>query len=152
MKNDWKRLPEHMLAKVRAGADVLTEASWQQQVTDLADILGWRWYHTHDSRRSPAGFPDLVLVNVRRGRTIFAELKTDRGKVSAAQQQWLDDLDAASQETYVWRPRDWRAVVVTLQARDATDAGIARGQVIALQRVGSGALTKEEYAIKGYFA
>ena len=39
-----------------------TEKQFQQSVVEVARTLKWRVYHTHDSRRSAAGFPDLVLT------------------------------------------------------------------------------------------
>ena len=85
-----------------------------QWVIDLADLLGWLVYHTHDSRRSAAGFPDLVFV--RGERLIVAELKTERGRVSNAQSAWLAALDAISGiETYVWRPNDWPVIETMLR-------------------------------------
>lgn len=91
-----------------------TEKAWQAVVLDLARALGWRAYHTHDSRRSAAGFPDLVLV---RDRVIFAELKTATGRLSADQQVWLHELEHAGADVHIWRPSDYDAVVATLRAR-----------------------------------
>jgi hypothetical protein len=91
----------------------LTERQWQAQVVDAARLLGWRVYHTHDSRRSEPGWPDLALV---RDRLIMAELKTDRGRVSLAQREWLDALRAADVETYLWRPADWDDVIAILKS------------------------------------
>jgi VRR-NUC domain len=48
-----------------------------------------------------SGFPDLVLV---RDRVIFAELKREGGKLSAAQREWVEALEKAGAETYVWFP------------------------------------------------
>ncbi|MDR4533224.1 VRR-NUC domain-containing protein [Glutamicibacter sp. PS] len=93
--------------KVRHPVLDWTEEAFQNEVISAAKGLGFtKIYHTHDSRRSPAGFPDLVLVHPRRG-VIFAELKSERGRVSDAQQAWLEDLRAAGQVAYVWRPMDW---------------------------------------------
>lgn len=87
------------------------EASFQAQVVKLAKLLGWRHYHTHDSRRSPGGFPDLVLV--KKGRlVIYAELKSDTGKPTEEQTSWLDDLRAAAGlHVYLWRPSDFPEIV-----------------------------------------
>lgn len=84
----------------------IDEKAWQDDVETTAARLGWhRRYHTFDSRRSTYGFPDLVLV--RRPRLIFAELKTETGRLTRDQQDWLEDLDACGPaETYVWRPSD----------------------------------------------
>lgn len=83
----------------------LSEKQFQQRVTDLCDVLHLRYYHTYDSRRSPSGFPDLVIV----GPTgcIFVELKKENGKVTTRQQEWLDDLRTAGQVAVVWHPSDW---------------------------------------------
>ena len=77
-------------------------------VIELAGYLGWRHYHTHDSRRSSAGFPDLVLV--RGDRLMFVELKSERGKVSKEQDEWLDALRATGIEAKVYRPSEWAAI------------------------------------------
>lgn len=85
-----------------------TEAQFERAVVELAQAFGWLDYHTRDSRRSNPGFPDLVLV--RADRLIFAELKSEKGRVAPAQQQWLDALAATCHRAlgvYVWRPSDW---------------------------------------------
>lgn len=87
-----------------ADAPKITEREWQVTIETLARWCGWRVYHTYDSRRSNAGFPDLVLVHPD-GRLIFAELKTETGKVTKAQEAWLHDLESADKPTaVVWRP------------------------------------------------
>jgi hypothetical protein len=92
---------------------MLRERDWQTRVVDYARLRGWRSYHTHDSRRSVPGFPDLVLV--RRGRCLFAELKSDTGRVSQAQHEWLADLaDVPGLEVHLWRPGDWLIVMEVL--------------------------------------
>ena len=93
----------------------MREAEWQQQVIELATLSGWIVYHTHDSRHSAAGFPDLVLA--RPGELLMRELKTDIGKVRPEQQAWLDALQAAGADVDVWRPRDTAAVIERLRRR-----------------------------------
>lgn len=83
----------------------MSEKEFQSAVIALSHRLGYRYYHTHDSRRSPSGFPDLVLV--RAHRCIFVELKSVDGIVSASQANWMDDLRAAGQEVYLCRPADF---------------------------------------------
>jgi hypothetical protein len=82
-----------------------SERGFMESLLMYARLMGWRVYHTHDSRRSEEGFPDLVMV--RRGVEIFVELKTESGVVSGEQQAWLDDLAATPNGVYVWRPGDW---------------------------------------------
>ena len=68
-------------------ADVVSETDFQQTVIKMARALGWRVYHTHDSRRSDPGFPDLCMV--RDGQLRFMELKSEKGNLTPAQAQWL---------------------------------------------------------------
>lgn len=93
-----------------SGRDVLlwalTESQWQAQVLEWAKRAGWTHYHTHDSRKSPGGFPDLVLA--RPGRmVVFAELKTMRGIELPSQKAWRALLNGAvGCQAYLWRPSD----------------------------------------------
>ena len=70
----------------------------------LARKLGWKVFHDFDSRRNEPGFPDLVLV---RDRVIFAELKTERGRVSKEQIAWIHAIKSAGTYAAIWRPSDW---------------------------------------------
>lgn len=87
-----------------------------RDVTEVARMHGWLTYHTHRSDRSPAGFPDLCMVRClpnRDRRLIFAELKTEKGKVSPAQRHWLGALELVAEATgyvvqsFLWRPSDF---------------------------------------------
>jgi hypothetical protein len=107
----------------------LTEEAWQNQVIDLARLFGWHVHHTRPARTARGwatpiqghkGFPDLVLA--RAGRVIFAELKTDTGRLRPEQQEWQQELTAygsedadPTHEVYVWRPADRRRVEETLR-------------------------------------
>jgi hypothetical protein len=89
----------------------MSEADLQTNVLDAVRKLGGIAYHTHDSRRSAKGFPDLVIVFPRTGALLFVELKSTDGEVTAEQRQWLAALRAgarlAVREVYLWRPEDW---------------------------------------------
>ena len=92
----------------------INERTFQAAIVELAKLTGWRIYHAFDSRRSEAGFPDLVMT--RDGRILFAELKTERGRVSEAQREWLTALASCpGLEIYVWRPADWDAIERTMR-------------------------------------
>ena len=96
------RVAAASLADLHAAA--MSEAELEGGIrTILADLPSLRWYHTRDSRRSPSGFPDLVIVGER---VIYRELKTAKGKVTAAQAEWLHALVMAEQDACVWRPAD----------------------------------------------
>ncbi len=91
----------------------LTEAAFLQMVRDLARLCGWLVYHPHDSRRSEAGFPDLLLL--RGDVLLVAELKTDRGRLTPAQELWLLRFRTAGIPASVWRPRDWPLIQAALE-------------------------------------
>lgn len=115
--------------------DVL-EKDLQRTVIELAQVCGWqRIYHTHDSRRSQHGFPDLVLV---RERIVFLELKRDKGKLAPAQKLWLRALRDAGGEVYLIRPRDVDNLAAVLQAREPW------GKVVSLAELGLCAALEKE--------
>tara|TARA_R110000744_G_scaffold112956_1_gene211702 strand:+ start:277 stop:606 length:330 start_codon:yes stop_codon:yes gene_type:complete len=81
----------------------MSETTFLNWVMDLANQATWLVYHTHDSRRSQPGFPDLTMA--KGGRLIFAELKSEKGRVSPHQQVWLNQLEKIKGvEVYLWRP------------------------------------------------
>lgn len=98
----------------------IKEKQFQELVIQAARMTGWACYHTHDSRRSEPGYPDLHLVHGVRGESLFAELKTEKGQLSAAQKHWLAILAAAGQRAYVWRPSDWDSIERILVGREVT--------------------------------
>lgn len=108
-------LPSPVAAAARSGR--MTEAQLLAAVRKLARTCRWRAYHTHDSRRSEPGFPDLVLVSADRRRVIYAELKTDTGRLTGEQEAWLRDLAAAGCETAIWRPRHLPEIGGVLRGR-----------------------------------
>lgn len=87
-------------------ADAMTEAELMTLVRDLIRRLGLICYHTHNSRRSEPGWPDLAIVG---NRLILRELKTETGRLRPEQQGWIESLDAAGVDVAVWRPSDWRS-------------------------------------------
>ena len=97
----------------------MREAEFQAAVIELAELQGWRCYHTHDSRRSQPGYPDLTLC--RPPRLIFAECKTDTGRTSDDQDAWLDVLNHVQNAVpehvlvAVWRPCMWRDIEQALK-------------------------------------
>jgi len=94
----------------------ISEASFLQQVKALAYIHGWAFHHATPSMTSKGkwittgapGFPDLVMAHPERG-VIMAELKTTKGKTTAAQDGWMRAL-APHVECYLWRPEDLTAI------------------------------------------
>lgn len=74
----------------------------------LARRYDWLYYHTHDSRHSPRGFPDLLLAHPTPGRgPVYAwELKTNQGKLTMEQQLWLTALNGKTIDARLVRPAD----------------------------------------------
>jgi VRR-NUC domain len=96
----------------------LTEKRFQAQVVELARMSGFTTYHTYDSRRSSPGFPDLVIVKKGMGRPIFAELKTNKGKLSEPQEEWKEILEEIPGANYkLWRPSSWSEIEQILTRR-----------------------------------
>jgi hypothetical protein len=98
----------------------ITEDDFLATVIELATLCGWLIFHDYDSRRNPAGFPDLVLVHPHKTPgIIFAELKTNRGKLKTKQGDWLNKLAEVIDKiyrppmprehigVYLWRPQHW---------------------------------------------
>ena len=82
-------------------------------------------YHTHDSRNSQAGYPDLTLVHPRRGLIIFAELKTNTNYPTDEQRLWLAALKSATHNcpnisVELWKPKHWEAIIAQLGGIDPT--------------------------------
>lgn len=112
----------------------LSERDFMKQITDLAELRGFEWVHcragrTMDSWRTPMsgtmaqGWPDLCLMRAKDRRLIFAEVKTDVGKLTAEQERVLGQLDELTWpspgrrpqiEVVVWRPRFWDHIERTL--------------------------------------
>lgn len=95
-----------------------TEASFMRAVMQAAKLHGWECWHDVDSRKNAAGLPDLLLI--RNGVLLFAELKTDAGKLRPAQVRYQELLAAVEAKAggavrvFTWRPRDWGAIVKVL--------------------------------------
>lgn len=92
--------------------DHISERDLQATVVGMARGYGWMVYgvleQSRYAKRLSKGYPDLTLV--REGRLILAELKSEKGKLTPEQQQWLDTFLRYGQEhdgcceVYVWRP------------------------------------------------
>ena len=85
----------------------------QEWVRTDALELGLLYFHDHDSRRNYEGFPDTVLVGPigadGTARMMWRELKTQKGRTTPAQREWLDRLRACGHDVDVWRPEDYHS-------------------------------------------
>ena len=104
--------------------NLLSERDFKNSIVTLARDLGWLVHHDLPSQRAngswatatqgDSGFPDLVLVHpgdgARKPMVVFAELKTQRGKTTEGQEQWLTALRANGQLAFIWRPAQMQEI------------------------------------------
>ena len=92
----------------------IPEREFLRQIRDLANVFGWKIYHTHNSKHSEKGYPDVTLV--RDGDLIFSELKTNSGRLTPEQTQWIEALgQCRTVEACIWRPSQWDRIVERLR-------------------------------------
>lgn len=93
------------------------EADFLRAILDLAHQLGWLAAHHPDSRRlvGDAGLPDLVLAKPGHDPWLW-ELKTDAGRVSRKQRDWVY---AIGPRALVVRPKDLRSGMVAAMLQEA---------------------------------
>lgn len=95
--------------------DTELEKDFQDRVTSLAVLLGWRIYSIPDSRRATvAGWPDLTMWHPNKLRFFMAELKREKGRLSKAQELVIAELRDCGVEVHVWRPSDFETTIVPL--------------------------------------
>lgn len=118
--DDFKRAnPDVFKVKTpKAKLPQISEADFQNQVVAIARANGWKVAHFRGVRvqrkdgsvyyQTPVGadgrgFPDLVFARIKNDerKIIFAELKSNIGKLSDEQYEWVKLTGA-----YVWRPND----------------------------------------------
>lgn len=98
-----------------------SEDGFLRAVLELASALGWYGYHQRPAWtakgyrtaiQGQAGFVDLVLAHREPGRPIlFAELKTNTGRLTPPQELWQEVLgQAKGHRIDVWRPDYWTKI------------------------------------------
>lgn len=93
----------------------MTEEQFRRHVRQLAALRGWTLaYHTHNSRRSDAGWPDEVYGHPKAKRPLFVEFKSDTGRIRPQQREWLRHLADCGHEATLWRPKDLPEIVKVL--------------------------------------
>lgn len=104
----------------------ISEEKFKSQILELAQYCGWKRAHFRPAQKKDGtwytpvegdgkGFPDLVLVHRRRRLCLWVELKSDTGKVSAEQLDWINCLMDAGQRVAVWRPHMWDMIELLLK-------------------------------------
>jgi hypothetical protein len=100
-----------------------SEAGFMAVVAARARLCGFKVVHvrTSTTRRGKwatpvqfdgTGFVDLLMVRANPPKIVYAELKAGRGRPTATQVAWLDWLEAAGAEVYLWRdtPSGWAEI------------------------------------------
>ena len=101
----------------------LSERDLQKQVRAMLYQFGWKTAVTWTSLHSPKGFPDIFAVRYAActlqqcesdehpTEAVAIELKSEKGKVSAEQEAWLDLLRRLPGVKFagVIRPSQWYA-------------------------------------------
>lgn len=103
------------------------ERLFQDQVSQMARAQGWLVFHAAPFqvrpgvwRTSGKGFPDLTMVCPFGRGVIFAELKTETGRMSEEQIDWGTALVKSGAEYYVWKPKDLEKIAKRLTERHPT--------------------------------
>ena len=110
--------------------NLLSERDFKNTIVKFARDCGWLVHHDLPSQRAngswatatqgDSGFPDLVLVHPgnanRPPLLVFAELKTQRGKTTAGQEQWLEALWNNNQIAFIWRPNQMPEICTLLHS------------------------------------
>lgn len=98
----------------------MKEATLEENVRQACKVLGLMRYHTYRSTKSPAGFVDDVIV----GKWVmWRELKTQKGKLSPAQAQWMAQLAATGADVSIWRPSAWFSGQIMSELTDCAGRG-----------------------------
>lgn len=101
-----------------------SEGAFQKDVIHVAALNGWDAHHIrpglygggHYRTDGLKGMPDLILIGRHGQGILWAELKTEKGKVSEIQHERMAQLLNNGQEVYVWRPSQMQLIVDRLAA------------------------------------
>lgn len=88
-----------------------SEKQLQEKVNRDFAGEGWLFYHTHYSKGSQDGFPDLVALREETGRQVVIELKVKDNKPTADQRAWMRAFRRSGSEVYLFYPRDFYTIV-----------------------------------------
>lgn len=95
----------------------MTEKVFMRTVIDVCRLHGYTVFHTHDSRHSQPGFPDLEIIG--HGRIFHRELKLDTGRTTPDQTACINLINQNGGDAAVWRPSMWPQIIHELGGRVA---------------------------------
>jgi len=103
----------------------ISEKIFTAQVIRMAQMFGWMTAHFRPGKQGSryvtavqgdgVGFPDLVLLKAGKP-PIFAELKSAKGRLTPAQEAWLEMAKQTGARGCVWRPSDIESIEIILRA------------------------------------
>ncbi len=89
------------------------ESTLQRMIETWCEEHGYPYFHDRSRGANRSGFPDLVIA-LPAGRTLWVELKSSRGRMSAAQNRWRMMLLHLGHEHHVIRSyREFLRVAAT---------------------------------------
>ncbi len=107
----------------KLSAATMTEEELQNNIIKLAQVLGWLVHAELKARvkkdgqevwrtqvQGTKGYPDLTLARDR--VLLLRELKSEKGKVSDEQAEWLEESGGK-----IWRPSSWLSGQVEKELR-----------------------------------
>ncbi len=104
------------------------ETGIRRAIVDFLRVHGWKVARLVQSPLSEKGIPDLVAI--RCGQTVWIEVKTPKGRLSAHQEAWLQDLEEHGGWWIVARSvEDVEHLAEPTQSRAKVHALIEHGQV-----------------------
>ena len=109
------------------GKPPISEESFSSTVEDLLKTFGWRYVHSRPARTlsgwvtalsGDKGFVDFTAV--RDGVCLFIELKSDKGRLSEGQREWMTELIkvaaiSSGVQYRVFRPNDFDQILEVLR-------------------------------------
>lgn len=93
------------------------EAVLQRRQQKFCKDTGMLYYHVLDSRKSPRGWKDTIMIHPRGGCLFLIENKRTNGIITPEQREWHDALcNVTSIYPDFCRPADWPRLLQRLLA------------------------------------
>ena len=106
----------------------MTEKELKSIVLTMAHRAGWMYHHDLPAVNSRGrwmthfegmgGFPDVLLLHPNYAQLMVLELKTDKGRTTTRQDNWLAAFGLAGIENHVVRPSDLEFITHRLTRPD----------------------------------
>lgn len=94
-----------------------SERLFQDAVIKIANMNGWDAHHVRAGKFGTIyktdglpGMPDVLFIHRKWHGMFWAELKTAAGRLSATQQERIEQLRRNGAEVHVWRPHQMQEI------------------------------------------